>query len=148
MECTVMHELSQYQISRYTNAVIIDEMDNKYPIEIVFQYTTTDPTAVHMRMRMRTTNRNEHAVWVVARSLFMQGMHAYAGIGDVQIWSTTNDKCDFVVIRLSRPDGVAMCRVPLHDVEVFLQRTLDLIPEELEDLYVDIDHVIHQLLQQ
>ena len=112
-------------------------------LDATLGYDPADPYAVTATFRTGAGS----VVWTFARELLSRGLTTPTGEGDVHVWPCLDTAGRAVVIiELSSPDGELVAQAPTQDVYRFVSRSLASVPAGLESAYVDMDHLIGQLL--
>lgn len=112
------------------------------PIQARFSYSAHDPLSV-----MAEFHAAGNAVqWVFARDLLRTGTQHPTGEGDVTCWPATISGERVVCIALRSPSGQALLEAPAEDINEFLARSFDVVPEGTEPEFLDIDGLIRDLL--
>lgn len=107
-------------------------------------YYPADPYAVTATFR----TPGGDVVWTFARELLTGGLTAPAGEGDVHVWPCLDAHGRaVVVVELNSPDGELLVQAPTKDVLRFVNRTLTAVPAGSESDFIDVDLLIHQLLE-
>ena len=113
-------------------------------LRATLRYQPADPFAVEATFRAA----NESISWVLGRDLLSEGLSAATGDGDVRVWPSAQHGSErqLVMIELRSPDGQATLAVDATDLETFLLRTFQVVPQGEESRYLDIGDVISRLL--
>ncbi len=123
-------------------------------LRATLRYEPSDPLAVEATFRAA----DESISWVLGRDLLSAGLVAEVGEGDVRVWPAGWGSHDavapdedggpaLVMIELSSPDGRATLAVGADDLQAFLARTFEVVPQGAEADYLDLDAVLAQLLR-
>lgn len=112
------------------------------PVPAHFYYSAHDPLSVAARFEAAGNT----VEWVFARDLLLEGTKAPAGEGDVMCWPATINGEQVVSISLRSPSGSALLEAPAAEIRAFLHRAYESVPVEQEVTHLDIDGLIHDLL--
>jgi hypothetical protein len=119
--------------------------DVMVPLIVSLYYAPRDPYAVRMAFHVGTDEPNE---WTFARDLLAEGLRTCAGVGDVQIWPSSETAAGGIVnVQLLAPTGSARIQVPAAEVAAFLERTYRFVELGEESSAVDIDAELSILLR-
>jgi len=113
----------------------------RIPIVATLAYATGDPYAV---MATFHDGSDEPVAWTFARDLLGDGIHEPAGVGDVVVYPDGDDG-ERVRIDLCSPFGEARFEALAEDLAGFLCQTYELVPENDEHFWVDVDAEIDGL---
>ena len=123
---------------------LVSAAGTSMPVEAAFGYDPGDPFAV--RAEFTLAPDDEPVVWVFARDLVVQGLHAPAGQGDVALWPSRSQGQPMVCLALSSPDGQALLECRRGDLVAFLDQTLATVPAGDESRHLDVDTPLVRLL--
>ncbi|NNG37645.1 SsgA family sporulation/cell division regulator [Nakamurella aerolata] len=109
------------------------------------RYRAHQPFAVELSLRLGNA---ESVEWSFARELLLQGLHAPAGCGDVQLFPAAGllPASSAVMIELRSPDGRAVLRADRADLEHFASATLEMVPLGSEREHYNLDLELAALL--
>ncbi|WP_432044090.1 SsgA family sporulation/cell division regulator [Streptomyces cadmiisoli] len=114
------------------------------PTRMRLRYTAHDPCA--LRVAFHTSGTGGTMEWVFSRDLLADGLHSYAGVGDVRVWpGSGGPDSDVLYIVLGSPGRSALLEAPRQDVQSFLQRTLSMVPMGAESEQLDVDNTLARL---
>jgi Streptomyces sporulation and cell division protein, SsgA len=109
------------------------------------RFEPTDPFAVTLTVLAP----GSPVRWKIARDLLLHGCYERVGEGDVRIEPGVDAAGRAVVlIRLDPPRGSAVLTTPTVAIVDFLDRVLAAVPIGTESEHLDVDRVIHLLLQE
>jgi len=126
------------------------------PLMASLTYMCADPYAVTMAFHVGTA---EPVEWTLARDLLAAALHSREGIGDVQAWPSA-PTADLAVaegtaaghqilnISMTSPFGHARFEACAADIQRFLARTFEIVPQGDEPDFMDFDDELTQLLSQ
>ncbi|WP_170867168.1 SsgA family sporulation/cell division regulator [Nocardioides lianchengensis] len=100
-------------------------------------YAELDPYAV----RVVFHSPHDDVAWLVDRELLIAGLEVVAGDGDVRARPVA---AGMIELRFRSPAGSLVALLPRTDLDVFLARTLDLVP--LGEERIDADELLVALL--
>lgn len=156
-------DISDRAVSAETVAIelemaLIAPDDVMVPLIASFYYTSRDPYAVRVAFHVGADEPNE---WIFSRDLLAQGLTTCAGLGDVQIWPSSEDargaqgpsgaetaECGIINLQLSSPTGSARFQVPDAGITAFLAATYQLIELGEETREIDIEAELTDLLRE
>ncbi len=118
--------------------------DDGVLLRATLRYEPSDPFAVEATFRA-----GEEAIsWVLGRDVLSDGLNEETGVGDVRVWpaSLTGGDPAMVMIELRSPDGQAQLAVDAADLDAFLLRTFQSVPQGREAEWLDLDGVVTRLL--
>ncbi|MFI6058329.1 SsgA family sporulation/cell division regulator [Streptomyces sp. NPDC051286] len=130
-------------------AVLLDE-DLFVPALTAFVYTSKDPYAVRMRVRIEGTRLPE---WVFSRDVLITGSAEPTGVGEVRVRPVTwRDRSpvtalDTVLITVGAPGEQATVAVPATAVRDFLERTQEGVALGSEGHLLRLDGVIARFMR-
>ncbi|WP_354644116.1 SsgA family sporulation/cell division regulator [Kitasatospora camelliae] len=107
--------------------------DPDHPYEVCLAFPAPDPVA-----------EEDDRSWYFGRDLLVEGCEAPAGQGDVQVAPADEGR---TVISLSGVDGTALICASTPRIEVFLRRSLALVPAGSEAGHLDLDTLLDRLLE-
>jgi hypothetical protein len=119
--------------------------DDGVLLRATLRYDARDPFAVEATFRAG----EESVSWVLGRDVLSGGLNAETGVGDVRVWPAAcadGDPDDMIMIELRSPDGQAQLAVDSADLDAFLLRTFEIVPQGREGEWLDIDGVVARLL--
>lgn len=120
--------------------------DVMVPLIVSLYYSPRDPYAVRMAFHVGTDAANE---WTFARDLLAEGLLTCVGVGDVQIWPSSDSAADGIVnLQLLAPAGSARLHAPAAEVAAFLEHTYQLVKQGAERSTIDIDAELSALLRE
>lgn len=114
-------------------------------VQAELRYRSHQPFAVELSLRLGDA---ESVEWSFARELLLQGLHAPAGCGDVQLFPAHGPLPvgAAVMIELRSPDGRAVLRADRAGLAQFASATLDLVPLGTEREHYNLDVELAALL--
>jgi hypothetical protein len=130
------------------------------PLMASLSYTCSDPYAVKMAFHVGADKPVE---WILARDLLAAALHAREGIGDVRAWpsvaapgpaarggAAAGHRAGERILNISMtsPFGHAQFQAGAADIERFLQRTYNVVPEGRETAFLNFDAELTELLSQ
>ncbi|MGN6252471.1 MAG: SsgA family sporulation/cell division regulator [Marmoricola sp.] len=134
------------QVSESTRLGVLGERTSDAEPQVLIgdlRYRAEDPYAVSMDFR----SSRGTVTWTFGRDLLAQGLHEPAGLGDVHVWPTIDDRGRPVVaIALKAPTGAVTVTAPRKPVASFVRRSLRVVPQGGESAHVDIDAAVARLL--
>ena len=101
------------------------------PLDARFRYSQRDPYAV----RILFLCGEQPVEWTFGRELFIDGVYAPTGNGDVKAWPTLSENGEAHIafsLRNVRENFVGIYTAPTRDMMLFLDQTLDLVPQGFE----------------
>lgn len=102
-------------------------------------YDSREPYAVAL-----TLHTGRGAVeWLAARELFIDGLHAPAGLGDVRVAPGADPAV--TVVELRSPDGHVVLEADTAELVDFLYRTCEALPRGEEGRAFDFDRELAKL---
>lgn len=113
------------------------------PVPANFSYSAHDPLSVTAEFHAAGST----VQWVFARDLLHSGTMSPVGDGDVTCWPATVSGKKTICIALRSPSGQALLEAPAEQIDAFLQRSFDAVPEGTESAHLDIDAVIDEILR-
>jgi hypothetical protein len=113
-------------------------------IPATLYYDRRDPFAVRMTFPAQATLEGVEVCWTFSRELLAAGQEGPEGQGDVRVRPYGYDR---TVLEFHAPEGTAVVHVRSADVRRFLEATRRLVPEGLEDAYLDLDHDLAVLMR-
>ena len=118
--------------------------DDGLMLRATLRYQPSDPYAIEATFRAA----DESISWVLGRDLLSEGLDSPTGQGDVRVWPAARRGTEraLVMIMLQSPDGQATLALDAVDLDTFLLRTYQAVPQGQESRHVDIDTVIASLL--
>ena len=121
---------------------LVVEGDYGIPVPASFHYSAHEPLSV-----IADFTSGELAIqWVFARDLLQGGLHRPVGQGDVTCWPGSSSDERVVCIALRSPSGEALLEAPAAEIEAFLARSYEVVPQGIEMEHLDIDGLIADLL--
>jgi hypothetical protein len=121
------------------------------PLMASLTYSCADPYAVTMAFHVGTA---EPVEWTLARDLLAAALHSREGIGDVQAWPSAASAAgeaaahDVLNISMTSPFGHARFEASARDIEHFLARTFEVVPQGGEPSFMNFDDELTDLLSQ
>jgi Streptomyces sporulation and cell division protein, SsgA len=131
------------------------------PLMASLTYSCADPYAVTMAFHVGTA---EPVEWTLARDLLAAALHrregnGREGIGDVQAWPSGESADPAAVegacagqqilnISMTSPFGHARFEARARDIERFLARTFEIVPQGDEPSFMNFDDELTDLLSQ
>ncbi|PWV82415.1 Streptomyces sporulation and cell division protein, SsgA [Prauserella marina] len=112
------------------------------PVLSRLSYTTADPFTIAIAFRI---DAGEWIEWEFARDLLIEGLDEPTGIGDIRIRPDLSPDEEVLVFELESPDGYAVVEIKRKEVELFVDATMDFVPQGTESAHLDIDAVIADL---
>lgn len=107
----------------------------------IWLYTPADPWAV----RVEFTDPHQGTVpWVFSRELLARGIHAPAGLGDVQVFPFRGR----VAVGLDGDEGSVLMTARSLDLLAFLHATYRVVPKGGESAFLDVDAVLARVLEE
>ena len=121
----------------------VDQAGQRHELDTVLGYRRNDPYAVTMTF---VTGEGD-LVWTFGRELLIQGLTMPTGEGDVHVAPAVgHDGHAALSIEVSSPDGHLALEARADAVSEFLTRSLAVVAEGDESSYLELDHVITELL--
>lgn len=122
----------------------IDDEGHLHPMPTVFSFDAGDPFAVTITFRTPT----DDLPWTFGRDLLMTGVNTAAGLGDVRVWPSRDERGKAIVmIEFSSPDGHLLTQVDARPVTAFLALTVAEVPPGAEGSCLDLDDLVGRLLE-
>ncbi|MFD5571280.1 SsgA family sporulation/cell division regulator [Streptomyces cadmiisoli] len=116
--------------------------DRQLRVATQLRYDSADPCTVSMLFNLHTDTPVE---WVVGRELLSVGRYEVSGRGDVRVWPSQHlDGVVFISLRSGAETEVLAASA--RAIDTFLERTNLLVPPGEEERYLDMDGVVHQLM--
>jgi hypothetical protein len=116
------------------------------PLMASLTYSCADPYAVTIAFHVGTA---EPVEWTLARDLLAAALHSREGIGDVQAWpSAASAGYQILNISMTSPFGHARFEACARDIERFLARTFEIVPQGDEPDFMNFDDELTDLLEQ
>jgi len=116
------------------------------PLESRFRYRQDNPYAVNVLFLCG----DRSVGWTFGRELLIDGVYEPTGHGDVRAWPTLSEDGEAYVAfstRNAQDGSVGMYMAPTRDMMLFLDQTLDLVPQGFEsNLYERGDLTVQQFL--
>lgn len=115
------------------------------PVMVDLSYDSADPYAVSLTFHTCT---DETVRWVFGRDLLLNGQQGLTGVGDIQVWPTRHPWVSRVCMAL-RPywnREAVVVTASARTLDAFLRRTLAVVPAGAEERHLDMDRIVHQLL--
>jgi hypothetical protein len=109
------------------------------PVNLTFSYDPEDPFAFYMKFN--PSRFNEEVQWVGSLDLLRQGVHAPAGLADIQVYPIDKGQ---IAIRLEAEVGHSTTRVAAKDIKAFISA----IDEEESVSSVTIGEAVEITLEQ
>lgn len=128
-------------VSDMTLRLVVDS-DHGMPIACRLTYSPHEPLTVTATFRASDMD----VKWVFARDLLELGLHGPAGEGDVCVWPAVATAGSVVCISLHAQSGHALLEADTPDIEDFLKRSFDMVPQGSEGDFLDLDGLIGDLL--
>lgn len=131
-------------VRQRTSLELIDPSGTFAPISATLGYDPQqDPYAVTAGFAVGECD----VVWTFARDLLIEGLREPSGDGDVHVWPAVDDRdVRVVVLELNSPDGSALLQARTAEVERFLDQSLRSVPHGAEGRHLDLDALVHRLL--
>ncbi|MBC2865216.1 SsgA family sporulation/cell division regulator [Streptomyces mexicanus] len=107
------------------------------------RYDRSDPYAVRLSIKTTATGTVD---WVFARSLLTEGLSRPVGVGDILVTPRHGGPQGAVRIVVRTPAGAAALYLAASAVTAFLERARMVVPPGAEGLFLDLDHVVAELL--
>lgn len=114
------------------------------PVPATFSYSGHDPLSVIAEFQAG----GSAVQWVFARELLQSGTMHPSGEGDVTCWPATISGERVICIALRSPSGQALLEAPADEIQGFLRRSYDVVPEGAEGDFLDFDSLIADLLNE
>jgi hypothetical protein len=113
-------------------------------VRATLRYDPLDPLAVEATFQTGP----EPVAWVLGRDVLSGGLHAPTGDGDVRVWpaALSGGEVNRVMIELRSAHGSATLAVDAADLDSFLLRTFQAVPQGTEADRLDLDGVVARLL--
>jgi Streptomyces sporulation and cell division protein, SsgA len=149
-----MSSTSRSTVSAEQDLLLIGPDDLIVPLTAGLHYSRHDPYAVSMSLN---AGRNEPVEWRLSRDLLAAALHAREGIGDVRAWpspapaapaQSAGPREKILNIELGPPDGYARFEASATEIETFLARTYELVPDGQEPAFLNLDAELTELLSQ
>src|SRR5580692_129491 len=118
------------------------------PLMASLYYNRLDPYAVRIAFHVGT---DEPVEWTLARDLLAAALHSREGIGDVQAWPSAASAAgeaaahDVLNISMTSPFGHARFEASARDIEHFLARTFEVVPQGGEPSFMNFDDELTDL---
>ncbi|AUY49176.1 SsgA family sporulation/cell division regulator [Streptomyces sp. CB01881] len=109
------------------------------------RYDPAEPYAVYLDNH---TDLDEPITWMFARDLLAAGMDAWAGTGDVSVHPGTGATSQTLFIALGGENGTVVLRAEAAPVKAFLTATERIVPFGAEPRHLDLDGLLHRLLEE
>nr|WP_240981829.1 MULTISPECIES: SsgA family sporulation/cell division regulator [unclassified Streptomyces] len=116
--------------------------DRTAPVPARLRYHRRDPYAVHLDCQVDLPTP---VTWVFARDLLAQGLHGWAGPGDVSVHPSFDPAHDVVYFWLHPPGCPVTFHAPKPVIEQFLAASYAIVPAGGETEYVDLDELLSQV---
>ncbi|UNO43043.1 SsgA family sporulation/cell division regulator [Streptomyces sp. MST-110588] len=113
-----------------------------HAVPAVLRYAPADPLAVRITFPPEISLDGVAVDWAFARELLSEGLRAPCGSGDVRVRPFGSGR---TVLEFHVEDGVAMVQMRTSDIERFLERSYDAVPEGREQQHLDVDGGLAQL---
>ena len=85
--------------------------------------------------------------WTFGRELLVGGRFEPTGDGDVHVWPClSSDGRAVAIIELCSPDGELLVQADSRNVDTFIAKMMESVPEGQESAYVNFDDELAQLL--
>jgi hypothetical protein len=117
----------------------VDNEGDTIPLNARFRYSQNDPYAVSVLFLV-----DKPVEWVFGRELLLNGVYEPAGDGDVKTWPTLHgDGEAYTAFSVSSPqeDFIGVYMAPTRDMVLFLDQTLDLVPQGFESQFYEGDGI-------
>ena len=133
-------------VDYFFSLTCIDSGGQSSPLDARFRYSQHDPYAVKVLFLC-----SERPVeWTFGRELLIDGVYRPTGIGDVVVWPTLNEESEaYVAFTVNNISGnnPQIFMAPTREMMLFLDQTLDLVPQGFESLpYERTEFTIGQLI--
>lgn len=113
-------------------------------VEAAFHYDPALPFGMVVVFR----TDDEVVPWTFARDLLARGRYEPTGAGDVLVHPGLDERERAVtVLLLQSPEGFFVAQVRTSELDAFLHRTFDLVPEGSEAGLLDLDAELSALLR-
>ena len=119
------------------------------PLLAGLHYAAEDPYAVRVSFHV---GLDEPVEWSFGRELLAMGAAGRAGLGDVKIWPSAQSRSGLrgvvLNVEISSPYGQARFEAPAREIDEFLHRTYQVVPEGRESAYLDFEEELDGLLRE
>lgn len=137
------HNIKHPALQQDVTLSCLDPWGRTVDVETTLGYRETDPYAVSLTFHSNSGD----VVWVVSRTLLLQGLAAPAGEGDVKVYPSIDEEARAVaVLDFSSPDGRLVATVSSREVQTFLAKTFAAVPVGSESRHLDLDGLVAELL--
>jgi hypothetical protein len=142
---------SRTAVTAEVNLGLVGPENGIVPLMASLTYSCADPYAVTMAFHVGTA---EPVEWTLARDLLAAALHSREGIGDVQAWPSAASPAgestahDVLNISMTSPFGHARFEACARDIERFLARTFEVVPQGGEPSFMNFDDELTELLSQ
>jgi hypothetical protein len=114
--------------------------DRPVPVDIDLNYDLREPHAVRLTLALAG---GEPVTWLVGRALLADGLTTRSGEGDIRLSPLSQT---IALLELRSADDQAWFRVPTPEITEFLRDTYDLVPQNRELEWLDLDAALTRLL--
>lgn len=137
------HPIQQPALSHDVTLSCLDPWGRTVDVPTTLGYREDDPYAVSLTFHSHSGD----VVWVVSRTLLLQGLAAPTGEGDVKVYPSIDDRARAVVVLdFSSPDGRLVATTSSREIQGFLAKTFAAVPVGTESSRLDLDGLIEALL--
>ncbi len=127
---------------------LIADGNQRFVVRTEFAYEAADPYAVRVSFQTGDADDPTIVEWMFARELLAGGLKEATGEGDVKLWPHRSGGIRVVSLSLSSPTGNAHFEIPARELGEFLDKTYQVVPQQRESKYVDMDSELARLLGQ
>lgn len=136
-------------IDQAVSARLIATAPRSRVIPANLRYDRADPFAVRLVFPPVASLDGAEVTWTFGRELLEEGLGAPAGAGDVQIWPGDPDgERDVVVVELHADGGMAVVQFDARDLQSFLARSYEIVPQGGEAQHLDVEADLAALLRE
>lgn len=137
------HPIQHPALSHDITLSCLDPWGRTVDVPTTLGYREDDPYAVSLTFHSHSGD----VVWVVSRTLLLQGLAAPTGEGDVKVYPSIDDRARAVVVLdFCSPDGRLVATTSSREVQGFLAKTFAAVPVGTESRHLDLDGLIDALL--
>jgi hypothetical protein len=116
--------------------------DRSVPVDVNLDYDPGEPHAVQLTLALLG---GDPVTWLVGRELLSKGLATRAGDGDIHI-EPLSERTALMEFRSA--DGEAWFRIPVVEIAEFLHDTYEVIPQNRESEWLDVDGAVIRLVAQ
>ncbi|MEU3526520.1 SsgA family sporulation/cell division regulator [Streptomyces sp. NPDC038707] len=119
------------------------DVSARQAIRAEFRYDPALPLAVSLEL---VAEGGPRVLWRIGRDLLRQGLYTMSGLGDVQMWPSSQEEAATARLQLASGDMAALFELPIPPLAAWLEHTYSLVPAGQELAGADWDVTTEDLL--